>query len=131
MKCIVTMVILTFFLCGFTPVSATPAFRVVTEVEVRYEDQDKTLTRTYTQDAHIRSVLNYLRMLHPKGNAIPDFPAHGTCQIILRYSSGPDSVIQQQDGTWLRRDNGPWQQIDTNQTQLLYPLLLLLSSDQS
>ena len=129
MKHIAAMVIFMFFLCGFTRGSAEPACRVVTGIQICYENNEKTLCRTYTQDAHIRSVLNYLRMLHPKGNAIPDFPAHGTCQIILRYSSGPDSVIQQQDGTWLRRDNGPWQQIDTNQTQLLYPLLLLLPSD--
>ena len=128
MKRILLIVILGIFLCGFA--SAEPACRVVTEVQVHYYDANGTiLTRTYTQDAHMQSVLNYLRMLHPSDPVIPEYPTHTDCEIVLRYSSGPDSVFLQQDAAYLRRDNGPWKKIDETQTQFLYPLLLLLPSD--
>ena len=129
MKSIAALLLLGVFLCGFTSATQSPSCRVVTGVQVEYENKGTALTRTYTQDAHIRSVLNYLRMLHPKGNAVPDFPAQSICRIRLQYSSGPDSVFLLQDAAYLRQNDGPWQQIDPQQTQLLYPLLLLLPSD--
>ena len=84
MKSIAALLLLGVFLCGFTSATQSPSCRVVTGVQVEYENKGTALTRTYTQDAHIRSVLNYLRMLHPKGNAVPDFPAQSICRIRLQ-----------------------------------------------
>ena len=59
---------------------------------------------------------------------IPQGEFDSTCSITLHYSHGPDSVYLQQ-GNYLCRDGGDWQNIDDSRASLLYPMLLLLPSD--
>ena len=103
--------------------------RVVTGVEVLYRQQGQTVSRTYTRQESMGSVMNYLRMLNPKGPVYPEGSDSVNCQITLHYSHGPDKVFLQQGNDYLQQDEGEWQQINRSQAQLIYPLLLLLPSD--
>ena len=113
--------------CAKRPESA---YRVVTEVQVEYKNGADTILRSYTKPKSIQSILTYLRILRPYGPTVPKEAAESTCQFTLRYSHGPSSVYLQQGNAYLQRDNGPWSYIDRSHATLLYPLLLLLPSDQ-
>ena len=103
--------------------------RVVTGVQVEFDRGGETITRTYTKNTSVESVLTYLRILRPFGPTIPRGEFDSTCRITLQYSQGPDSVYVQQGNQYLRKDNGDWQNIDSSRGSLIYPLLLLLPSD--
>ena len=103
--------------------------KVVTGVEVQYQQRGEKLERTYIRQESIGSVMNYLRMLKPAGQVIPEGSDSGSCRIIVHYSYGPDKVFLQQGNDYLQQDGGVWKRIDRQQAQLLYPLLLLLPSD--
>ncbi len=103
-------------------------YRVVTGVEVEYRQQTDTIRRTYHKPGSMQSILTYLRILQPYGPVNPDGEQDSSCQIILHYSTGPDSVYLQQ-GQYLQKDGGDWEAVDTSRASLLYPLLLLLPSD--
>ena len=47
-------------------------YRVVTAVEVRYQQGENILYRSYTRDENITAVLNYLRLLKPDGPVTPE-----------------------------------------------------------
>lgn len=125
----IAMVLIFGLLLGGCTSRAEPVARVVTGVQVEYQQQGNTLLRTYTKQESIQSVLTYLRMIRPFGPVIPEGTQEITCLFTLRYSHGPDSVIVQHGHDYLRRNDGDWEQIDQTQAQLLYPLLLLLPSD--
>ncbi len=125
----IAIVLIFGLLLGGCTTRAKPVARVVTGVQVEYQQHGNTLLRTYTKQENIRSVLTYLRMIRPFGPVIPEGSHEITCLFTLRYSHGPDSVIVQQGHDYLRRNDGDWEQIDQTQAQLLYPLLLLLPSD--
>jgi len=110
--------------CGHNPVS-----RVVTGIQVDYDQSGSTIHRTYTQASNIEHVLTYIRMLRPFGPVIPEENQEFTCRITLRYSHGPDSIYLQQGPNYLQKDDGDWKSIDNTNGQLIYPLLLLLPSD--
>lgn len=105
--------------------------RVVTGVQVEYTRNGETLCRNYTQPASTRSVLTYLRILRPFGPVIPEGSHDSNCKITLQYSQGPDSVFLQLGDTYIQRDGGAWESIDSSHAALLYPLLLLLPSDSA
>ena len=106
------------------------AYRVVTAVEVNYRQGENTLHRIYTRDENITVVLNYLRMLQPYGPVNPEETDDLSCEIILKYSHGTDTVYTQLGYDYLRKDNERWAKIDNTRATLLYPLLLLMPSDQ-
>ena len=106
-----------------------PVHRVVTGVQVEYNRNGETLSRTYTKASSVQSVLTYLRILRPFGPTIPEGEFDSTCRITLRYSHGPDSVYLQQGNRYLSRNGGDWESIDNARGGLIYPLLLLLPSD--
>ena len=103
--------------------------RVVTGVQVEYQQRGETLTRIYTRQESIGSIMNYLRMLKPAGSVQPQGEHPCSCRITVRYSNGPDKVFFQQGNDYLQQDGGVWKRIDVQQARLLYPLLLLLPSD--
>lgn len=128
MKQIAVLLIFALLFAGCA-IQREPVTRVVTGVQVEYAQEDVTLTRTYTQQESIQSILNYLRMIRPFGPVIPEGTHEIACRFTLQYSHGPDSIIVQQGYHYLCRGNGDWAQIDETQAHLLYPLLLLLPSD--
>lgn len=128
MKRVIWVLIFGLFLSGCAR-KTEPAYRVVTGVQVQYQQHGDTLQRTYTKPHSIQSILTYLRILRPFGPTIPTNEEDSVCRITLHYSHGPDSVYLQQGEAYLRRDDGQWQNIDNSRAVLLYPLLLLLPSD--
>ena len=128
MKRIGIFVLLAVLLVGCKK-QAEPVTRVVTGVQVEYNRNGETISRTYTKASSVQSVLTYLRILRPFGPTIPEGEFDSTCRIILQYSHGPDSVYVQQGNAYLRKDGGDWQNIDDSRGSLIYPLLLLLPSD--
>ena len=115
-------------LCGCTKQQEPLANRVVTGVDVIYSREGKEISRTYNRQESIHAVLNYLRLLEKGTVAVPEETAN-RCEFRIHYSYGADTVILQWGDQYLQRNGAPWQSIDSNHGQLLYPLLLLLPSD--
>lgn len=128
MKRIVILLILAVLVTGCRK-QAEPITRVVTGVQVEYDRNGETLSRTYSKPSSVQSVLTYLRILRPFGPTVPTGEYDSTCRITLHYSHGPDSEYLQRGNKYLCRDGGDWQSIDNARANLLYPLLLLLPSD--
>ena len=106
------------------------AYRVVTSVEVNYRQGENAIHRIYTRDENITAVLNYLRMLRPYGPVTPEETDDLSCEIILKFSHGADTVYTQMGYDYLRKDKESWTKIDDTRASLLYPLLLLMPSDK-
>jgi len=128
MKRLAFLLILAILLGGCAVRRQNSVYRVVTGVDVEYRQQDNTIRRTYHKPGSMQSILTYLRILQPYGPVNPEEKSDSACQITLHYSQGPDSVYIQQ-GQYLQKDGGDWEQVDTSRASLLYPLLLLLPSD--
>lgn len=129
MKRMIFILLFALLLGGCSSAGKEPVYRVVTGVQVQYQRQGDTISRTYTKPTSIQSILTYLRILQPYGPVNPVGTQDSSCRITLQYSQGPDSVYLQQGQRYLQRDGGDWENIDTSRASLLYPLLLLLPSD--
>lgn len=129
MKRIGILLLLFVILTGCARAEELPACRVVTGVQVEFQQNGKLLHRSYTKTESVQAVLNYLRILKPFGPVIPETNAENGCRITLHFSHGPDSVYLQQGNAYLCCDGGDWETIDQSRATLLYPLLLLLPSD--
>lgn len=129
MKRIGIFIVLVVMLAGCAKKETPPVHRVVTGVQVEYRQGDRTLHRSYSQPESIHSILNYLRILKPFGPVIPEAGDGSGCRITLHFSHGPDSVYLQQGTSYLCRNGGDWESIDSTRATLLYPMLLLLPSD--
>lgn len=128
MKKILFLLLAMLLLTGCAVRRQNSVYRVVTGVEVEYRQQDNIIYRTYRKPGSMQSILTYLRILQPYGPVNPEEKSDSACQITLHYSHGEDSVYIQQ-GQYLQKDGGDWEQVDTSRASLLYPLLLLLPSD--
>ena len=129
MKKIGIFILFVVLLTGCGRKEAATVHRVVTGVQVEFDREGETITRNYTKNSSVQSVLTYLRILQPFGPTIPQGEFDTTCRITLHYSQGPDSVYVQQGNKYICRDGGDWQNIDNARGSLLYPMLLLLPSD--
>ena len=128
MKRLAMIALLIFFLTGCAERKQESIYRVVTGVDVEYRQQTGTIQRTYRKPDSMQSILTYLRILHPYGPVNPQGDSDSFCEITLHYSHGEDSVYIQQ-GSYLQKDGGDWASVDSARASLLYPLLLLLPSD--
>lgn len=131
MKRIAVLLIFPLLLCGCAFKRNQITHRVVTGVQVEYTRNGETLHRNYTKPGSIHSILTYLRILRPFGPVIPEGDHESNCRITLQYSQGPSSVFLQQGDRYLQRDNGTWESINSSRATLLYPMLLLLPSDDA
>ena len=130
MKRLCFLVIFCLFFCGCQKESPPPAVRVVTGVQVELHRDGQVLHRNYTSTENVQAMLNYLRILRPYGPVIPEAGNGDGCRITLHYSHGPDSIYLQQGNDYLRRNDEDWESIDHNKADLLYPMLLLMPSDE-
>ena len=130
MKQTILLLLLCAFLCGCEKKEAPPTHRVVTGVQVEYRQGDRLLRRSYSRPENVQSILNYLRILKPFGPVIPEEGDGNGCRITLHFSHGPDSIYLQQGNSYLCRNGGDWESIDSTRATLLYPMLLLLPADQ-
>lgn len=118
-----------FLLTGCKTAEKDAVYRVVTGVDVEYRQAGNLLVRSYHKPASMESILTYLRILNPYGPVNPEGSFDTDCKIVLHYSHGPDTVYLQQGSRYLQRDGGDWETVDSSRASLLYPLLLLLPSD--
>lgn len=128
MKRLSLLLLCIFLLTGCAGRKQESVYRVVTGVEVEYRQQDNVIYRTYRKPGSMQSILTYLRILQPFGPVNPEGKSDSACQITLHYSQGEDSVYIQR-GQYLQKDGGDWESVDSTRASLLYPLLLLLPSD--
>ena len=126
MKRLLLLLLLPVFLVGCKKES-DPVSPVVTRIQVLYHSGSTTLYRQYTDQKNMGHLLNYLRLLNT-GNLASGVPKGSSfsCKFIVEDLSGKKTVYRQEDTAYLSKNNGLWQQIDSTQGSLLYPLLLLL-----
>lgn len=104
---------------------------MVTQVRVVCRHKKNTMTRCYTQPHKMESVLNYLRLLKNRGDADtdPERLLGDRFEITLYYSDGRHRIYRQRANRYLSKDSHPWEKIDPDQAQLLYPMLQSMPSD--
>lgn len=129
MKRIGSLMLLLLMLTGCAKAEEMPACRVVTGVQVEFQQNGRILRRSYSKTENVQAVLNYLRILKPYGPVIPEGNETSGCRITLHFSHGPDTVYLQQGNSYLCCDGGRWETINSNRATLLYPMLLLMPSD--
>ena len=84
MKKICIILLLVVLLIGCGKEETPTVHRVVTGVQVEFDRGGETITRTYTKNTSVESVLTYLRILRPFGPTIPKGEFDSTCRITLR-----------------------------------------------
>ena len=103
----------------------------VTQIQIVCCRGENTLTRHYTQPHKIQPVLHYMRMLKREGAADTD-PERLTgdrFDITLYYSDGQHRIYRQRSNRYLSKNCAPWEKIDQQHAQLLYPMLQAMPSD--
>lgn len=105
--------------------------RVVTGVDIFFRYEDMRLQRHYTKVEKVESVLLYLRLLQPVGNAADaqNLPDNDLYEITLHLSDGSQKIYRQKGHRFLSRPEKPWQRIDPAQAAQLYQLMRHYPSD--
>ena len=100
-----------------------PMCRVVTQVQVAYTIDGQTQVKTYTDPEGMQSVLNYLRLVQKSNQTDidPDSFRSDSYEITLFYSDGNRNTYRQLHDGFLQIDGGPWQRIETEKMELLFP----------
>lgn len=114
-----------------TPDETSPDLRMVTRVDVACTRDGETIRRSYTAPEKLEAMLLYLRLLDPQGRADtnPEELVGTASEITLHFSNGQNRVYRQRGDRFLSKDAEPWQNIDREHAEKLYPLLLLMDSD--
>ena len=129
--CIIMFFLFPGLLYGCKAPSKKPTVRVVTGITVNALGENENLTRTYTQDANMSHVLNYLRMLDPyiPVTLSPETFCSNSYQITVSYSDGNQTQYNQIYHDYFQTNNGPWKRIDPEVGARLQVLLNTLSND--
>ena len=117
--------LLTVLLSGCANQSRKPSVRVVTRVEVTCIRDGELLQRQYTDAEKMQSLLNYLRLLEPRGTASidPELTLGNAYEITLHFSRGAPTVYYQRSERFLSKNRHPWQKVDSRLSGELYPIL--------
>lgn len=100
-----------------------PMCRVVTQIRVSATVDGGASIKTYTQPREMESILCYLRLLE-KGNRAdidPDSFRSDSYEITVYYSDGQRTTYRQLHDQLLQTDGGPWQVIEAEKMELLFP----------
>ncbi len=108
-----------------------PLCRVVTRVEVDYENGPIHARRCYTSSEKMEQVLNYLRQIDPYGTPeeSPETVSGSDYFIILSYSDGFQKRYHQKSDRYFQTDGGRWARIDPDRAEKLAELLGAMPSD--
>ncbi len=111
--------------------ASNTVFRTVTQIDVVCTRENETLYRTYHTPKKLEAILLYLRLLSPYGRAEVDPEAleGDIFDITVHFSDGRQRIYRQRSDRFVSKDFAPWQNIDTDHAQKLYPLLLLMPGD--
>ncbi|MBE6917223.1 MAG: hypothetical protein E7470_04900 [Ruminococcaceae bacterium] len=111
--------------------SETEAYRVVTQIDVRYQKDRIVSEGSFFEPEKMQKILYYLRSISPYGTPAED-PAQiqgSDFFITLRYSDNTQKVYQQRDNRFMRIDSGPWKRIDPKRAIMLSQILDTMDSD--
>ena len=109
------------------------SYRVVTEVQVIYQNGALKTHWHFYQESSIRIILEYLRHVDPYGipREDPQTINGRDYHITLIYSDGTQRVYHQQADQYMRIDNGDWKRIDEQKALYLSGLLGMMSSEEA
>jgi hypothetical protein len=121
------------FLVGCCPIDQadTVPYRIVTQVDVIYENGVMQLHRQFFQEESIRPILDYLRFVDPYGTPRedPEQLADRNYDITLTYSDGSRFRYQQRADRFLRVGDGPWKCIDPQRALYLSGIMGMMSDE--
>ena len=105
--------------------------RVVTHIDITYENGSIQTQRHYEDDKKMNQVLNYLRLIDPYGRPAvdPEIIKGSQFHIELAYSDGSSKVYRQKADRYMQIDGGDWKTIDPARAEELSLLLGQLESD--
>lgn len=108
-------------------------YRVVTQVQIRYQNGTLQSHRQFFREENIRHILAYLRYIDPYGTPKEDpGQADGRIyDIYVIYSDGSRRLYQQRADRYLRIDGGPWKMIDPQKALALSGLWGMMPSDSA
>lgn len=100
-------------------------------IDVRYQQADTTLTRTFRTPEKMEVILNYLRLLDYAGmpETDPELLSGDSCRITVWLYDGNRHTYHLHAGRYLSRDYHPWEKVEGPQ-KLLF-LLKLLPPDEN
>ena len=108
-----------------------PNCRVVTGIEVHFENGPIKLHRLYTASEKMQQILNYFRLIDPYGapDEDPETAEGSSFRITLSYSDGCEKTYLQKSDRFLMTDGQPWRKIDPKRAQELSQIIGTLESD--
>ena len=120
--------------CCRVPASGDPApYRVITQVQMRYENGAMQTQKQFFAEKSIRHILDYLRYIDPYGlpREDPEQVTGRDYHIILIYSDGSEHVYHQHADRFMRIDGGPWKRIDPQRALILSGLYGMMPSEEA
>lgn len=105
--------------------------RVVTHIDITYENGTIQTQRHYEDAGKMKQVLNYLRLIDPYGRPAvdPEIVGGSHFHIELAYSDGSSKVYRQKADRYMQIDGGDWKTIDPTRAEELSLLLGQMESD--
>ena len=109
-----------------------PKCRVVTAVQVTFENAPFRMERYYTESAKMRAILNYLRWIDPYGKPEedPEKVSGSDFQIVVTYSDGCQKTYIQKADRFFLEDGYGWRRIDPARAVTLSQILGKMQSDE-
>ena len=109
------------------------AYRVITEVQVRYQNGTLETRWHFYQENSIRVILEYLRHVDPYGipRDDPNTVDGRDYYIMLVYSDGTQRLYHQRADQYMRINNDDWKRIDEQKALYLSGLLGMMSSEEA
>ncbi len=116
--------------CRITP-SQPHAYRVITQIQITYQNGPLSAQRQFFQEEKIAIILDYLRYIDPYGTPSenPEEIPGSDFYITVIYSDGTKRLYRQRADRYLRVENGPWKRIDPRKSIDLSHLLGMTPSD--
>ena len=113
-----------------TKTDQTPV-RVVTHIDITYENGAIQTQRHYEDADKMKQVLNYLRLIKPYGQPAvdPEIIKGSHFHIELSFSDGSSKVYRQKADRYMQIDGGDWKAIDPTRAEELSLLLGQMESD--
>jgi hypothetical protein len=119
--------------CPVSPKTEGKPYRIVTRIDIAYENDDLVTKRQIFREEKMRPILDYLRYLDPYGVPLedPDLIEGNDCFITLCYSDGSQCVYQQRADLYFRKDRSPWKRVDPAKAMELKMLLWMIPGDDT
>ena len=126
---------LAFLLSGCCPISRehdNAPYRVVTQIEVTYQNGSVEKQQQFFQESSIQHILGYLRYIDPYGipREDPETVSGRNYYIRVIYSDGSHHLYHQRADRYLRIDDGEWKRIDPEKALYLSGLLGMMPSEE-